>query len=347
MTRSQNPAVRDFILDNVGDHPTDIVSVAVAKFGMGRASINRYIRRLIEDGLVDAIGKTKARRYSLKNLVDEKFLIENITRSMSEDTVWRYRVLPFLGAVPQNVIDICQYGFTEIFNNVIDHSVSDSALISIEMTVATTEITVADFGVGVFRKIQNDFNLPDARSALLELSKGKLTSDKENHAGEGIFLTSRMFDSFNIMSFDLYFDRTRTNDANWLIETGDADEGHLGTVVRMTISNNANWSTKEVFSQYIGDSIGFRKTHVPIKLGRHPGEQLVSRSQAKRVLARFDEFSEVILDFEGIDTIGQAFADEIFRVFENSHPNIDLLTLNANEAVQKMISHVTYQHPET
>ena len=346
MSRSQNPAVRGFILDNVREHPTDIVSFTVAEFGMGRGSINRYLRRLIEDGLLDAIGNTKARRYSLKKLVDETFLIEDITRSTSEDTVWRYRVLPFLGSVPQNIIDICHYGFTEIFNNVIDHSVSDSASISIHMTVATTEIIVADYGVGVFKKIQDNFDLPDARSALLELSKGKLTSDRENHAGEGIFLTSRMFDEFNILSFDLFFTRTRTDDADWLIETGDADEGHSGTFVRMTISNNANWSTKDVFSEYIGDSTGFRKTHVPIKLGKYPGEQLVSRSQAKRVLARFDEFSEVNLDFEGIDTIGQAFADEIFRVFKNNHPNIELLTLNANEAVQKMISHVTFQQPE-
>jgi hypothetical protein len=93
----------------------------------------------------------------------------------------------------------------------------------------------------------------------------------------------------------------------------------------------------------VGDAIGFRKTHVPIKLGKYPGEQLVSRSQAKRILARFDEFSEVILDFEGIDTIGQAFADEIFRVFRNNHPKIELYALKANESVQMMIDHVKSQ----
>lgn len=346
MARRQNPEIDSFILGNVEEHPVDVASLAAGKFGLSRSSINRYVRRLINDGLLVAEGKTKARRYKLRKIVDETFKIEGIMRNLSEDAVWRHRVLPFLSDAPQNIIDICQYGFTEMFNNVIDHSVSDSALISIERTYATTEIMVRDFGVGVFQKIQNDFNLPDPQSALLELSKGKLTSDKKNHAGEGIFLTSRMFDRFRLLSDVLYYDRKRTTNFEWRIEACDTDRPFVGTAVGMTISNAATWTTKEVFARYLGNTIGFRKTHVPIMLGKYPGEQLVSRSQAKRILARFDEFSEVMLDFEGIDTIGQAFADEIFRVFQNNHPDIELISLKTNEDVQMMIDHVRSQQTD-
>ena len=36
----------------------------------------------------------------------------------------------------------------------------------------------------------------------------------------------------------------------------------------------------------------------------------------------------------------QGFADEIFRVFQNAHPDIVLRPINANEAVLGMIQHV-------
>ena len=109
--------------------------------------------------------------------------------------------------------------------------------------------------------------------------------------------------------------------------------------------------TREIFDQDQGEGLGFRKTHVPVKLGLYPGESLVSRSQAKRVLARFDEFSEVCLDFSGVEDIGQPFADEIFRVFRNAHPEIRFSTIGTNPSVQKMIDFVIWAaregNPET
>ena len=84
----------------------------------------------------------------------------------------------------------------------------------------------------------------------------------------------------------------------------------------------------------------FRRTHVPIALGNYPGEQLVSRSQAKRILTRFEEFSEVLLDFHGVEEVGQAFADEIFRVFRNAHPDIKIVAVRAEPDVQNTIDRV-------
>jgi hypothetical protein len=93
-------------------------------------------------------------------------------------------------------------------------------------------------------------------------------------------------------------------------------------------------------------NINFRKTHVPIKLGKYPGEQLVSRSQARRILARFDRFSEVFLDFSGIDQIGPAFADEIFRVFARQHQDINMIYVSAAPAVMEMIESARNSPPD-
>ena len=64
----------------------------------------------------------------------------------------------------------------------------------------------------------------------------------------------------------------------------------------------------------------------------------MSRSQAKRLLARVDRFSIVIFDFATVESIGQAFADEIFRVFERAHPNIKLVAINTSKSIDQMIN---------
>ena len=62
-----------------------------------------------------------------------------------------------------------------------------------------------DNGVGIFKKIQTELRLLDERHAILELAKGKLTTDPKRHTGEGIFFSSRMFDQFDILSGGIFF----------------------------------------------------------------------------------------------------------------------------------------------
>jgi len=48
-----------------------------------------------------------------------------------------------------------------------------------------------------------------------------------------------------------------------------------------------------------------------------------------------------LLDFSGVEMIGQAFADQIFRVFRNEHPDINLVRINTNDDVEKMVHRVS------
>jgi hypothetical protein len=82
---------------------------------------------------------------------------------------------------------------------------------------------------------------------------------------------------------------------------------------------------------------GFSRTIVPVRLARYGDERLVSRSQAKRLLARLDRFKEVVLNFEGVELIGQAFADEVFRVYPRQNPGVHLMPVNMNEQVRRMV----------
>lgn len=335
----QNPEIREFILQNINEHPANIVSVAMEKFGYSRPAIIRYMQKLASEGYLVFHGNTYARRYNLRSIIEEEFSLE-VNFRWTEGDVWRERILPLMEKIPKNIIGVCQYGFTEMLNNVIDHSATTDVRIYYCQTYSEILMRVIDFGKGIFEKIRQDFYLDDPRTALLELSKGKLTSDRRNHAGEGVYFTSRAFDSFRIRSGNLYYERAKREGDDWLIEVNDRAAYRKGTLVEMRIKTNANWSMRDVFDKYQGDNLKFRKTHVPIKLAQYPGEQLVSRSQAKRLLTRFESFSEVFLDFKDVEEIGQAFADEIFRVYRENNPDISMVVVFANDDIKRMIEFV-------
>jgi len=295
---------------------------------------------LVQEKVVEEEGETKARKYKLLNLVDEVIEL-NVTPLTEEHVIWRERVRPLLKDLSQNVLSIFEYSVNEMLNNVIDHSESPNVVVHVMQNANTTRITIRDYGVGIFDKIAKAAGLGDKRESILELAKGKLTTDPERHTGEGIFFTSRAVGKFAILSDDLtYIYNRERGDDDWLIEDAKPDQGVKGTCVILTMHKGEKQTLEEVFAKYSSDDEGvgiFSRTHVPISLARYGNEQLVSRSQARRVLARFNRFSEAILDFSDVPTIGQAFADEIFRVFRKAHPEIKLIPAKANEQVQAMI----------
>ena len=173
------------------------------------------------------------------------------------------------------------------------------------------------------------------REAILELTKGKLTTDPERHPGEGIFFSSRMFDDFTIGS-GVALLLCSAGGENWSFETREAGEG---TLVTMRINPESPRTTQEVFERFSSAEAGlsFDRTRVVVKLVDLEGGTLVSRSQAKRIVARLERFKEVILDFEGVEGVTLAFADEIFRVFASGHPQVQLMPAHDNERVRQMI----------
>lgn len=174
-------------------------------------------------------------------------------------------------------------------------------------------------------------------------SKGKMTTDPTKHSGQGIFFSSRMCDYFTIEASELAYSHNAKVPVDVLKENESGEQG--ATQVFMYISNATSRTTKEVFDQYSNPDPesegGFYKTVVPVRLARLGSENLVSRSQAKHLSAGFDKFRMVVLDFAEVNEIGQAFTDELFRVFAKMHPEIEIMSINTSEQVQTMIRHVT------
>jgi len=146
---------------------------------------------------------------------------------------------------------------------------------------------------------------------------------------------SRMFDKFSILSDDLHY--TFHNKRDWMLSNERQEEFGRGTSVEMSLALDSKINLKGVFDKYKDEDIGFAKTVVAVALSADPGDPHVSRSQAKRLLMGLEKFRHVVLDFKGVESVGQAFVDQVFRVFQAEYPKIKIQYFNANPQVDSMI----------
>lgn len=332
--RAVRASAREFILTAASDGGKNIARQLQDEFGVARTTANRYIEAAVEDG---SIRRVSWGRYSLVMKKTEFF---HVMDGLEEHAVWRDDIRPLINGLPDNIVAILHYGCTEMINNCIDHSDGTGVTIDVLRTARTTRIRIYDNGVGIFRKIADALELDDERQSVLELAKGKFTTDPNNHSGEGIFFACRAMDNYAIHSRGTHFSHQTGDDMDWVIGTdyGQGDSALKGTMVDMSMANDSATNLDDIYAKFQGEELGFAKTIVPVRLLAVGEDRLVSRSQAKRLLNRFDRFREVVLDFEGVESVGQAFADEVFRVFSLAHPEVKLVPIRQNEAVSRMIT---------
>ena len=321
------------LLKLVSDSGKNVAARLATTLGISRQAASARLRTAIKNGLLVKHGVGRGVVYALAEL--SRVHKEFERAGLSEDRVWQSLLAQLVADLPENVRDIWRYGFTEMVNNAVDHSGANKITVWCVRNALYTQAWVSDDGEGIFIKIQKALDLYDPREAILELAKGKFTTDPVNHSGEGIFFSSKVFDFFDLRSGSLHFMHDDGLD-DMLIEH---PKNAPGTLVVMRLMNDSQRTTKEIFDQFSApEEYTFAKTIVPVRLGQYEGEKLVSRSQAKRLIFRFEKFKTVVLDFTGVGEIGQAFSDEVFRVFQNAHKDTKLVPVNMPPAVKEMVA---------
>jgi anti-sigma regulatory factor (Ser/Thr protein kinase) len=325
--------------NNVSAHSKDFSRAFAQRFGLTRAGAAPFIHTLEKNRIIKRSGSSTRPTFSAgpRQFLQFSYGIPGI----DESQVWEHDIAPHLH-LAKNVANVTHFALTEMINNANDHSEGSIVSVTVDCQESILAMYVRDDGIGVFKKISDALCLPDFRQALLELSKGKFTTAPQEHSGEGIFFTSRAVDLFHLMANELLYEYHRLFEELPSREVLQElqNSSSKGTWVTMVIRKNSSTVLKDVFDHYTTDApddMTFSKTVVPVRLARVGSENLISRSQAKRLLARVDQFKNVQLDFSEVPEIGQAFADEIFRVFALAHPEIVLEAVNANPDVQRMI----------
>lgn len=306
--------------------------------------IEYTLKKDVSDGRLVKIGSTRGAKYIQGNrgLISGAGMVKAYKRKdKSEEEIFEDFREGFLNSLElnENAQNIIVYAFTEMVNNAIDHSQSDTIEVSMSETKGNVSFTVRDFGIGAFKNIMEKKGLLDQRAALAELTKGKVTTAPKWHSGEGIFFTSRAADKYRLTSGRLTMERDNLISGLSVIENNAALDG---TLVEFEVAvGTARHLANDVFGQFTSDpkEHDFGKTEISVKLFRR-GDVHVSRSQAKRLMAGLDKFEKVVLDFEGVPLIGQGYADQVFRIFVREHPNTQLIVINACDEVQFMIDRV-------
>jgi hypothetical protein len=331
--------------------------------GKVETAIDRLLaaREFITSGEVaSAAGVTRqAAHYHLKNLESRNQLVhsgagrggryrrpaqrttEYPLSGLQEDLVWTTEN-SHLKRLDLEIFDnprvepILNYSFTEMLNNAIDHSKGTTATVRWFIdNPRRIAFEIEDDGIGVFRNMRENRNLESDFDSIGELSKGKQTTAPEKHSGMGIFFSSRMASKFVLSSGQLVWtmDNERQDEAiGWL------DRERKGTLVRVEVSATTTVVLSEVFKAFAHpETQGFSKTRIRVPLFGQSGD-FVSRSEAKRIGASLEDFDLVEIDFSGVTEVGQGFVDELFRVWQTSHPATRLVPVNANPAITAMLA---------
>jgi anti-sigma regulatory factor (Ser/Thr protein kinase) len=297
------------------------------------------LRRLLAESKIVKTGSTRAARYfPYESAAPARTLKRDLALSgLDESAVYEHIAISLtLSQLADSVESIVHYAFTEILNNAIDHSMSERCTVEVRLDATKISFTVRDSGIGVFYSIADKFDLQNEHDAMIELIKGKTTTQPRAHSGEGIFFVSRAADRFSLRSHRLQLE--------WDNKRADVFVSEprflKGTLASFEIDRNSRTRLENVFAEFAPEAYDFQfqKTRVLVKLLRR---DYVSRSEAKRLLHNLDKFSEIELDMRDVRNVGQGFADEVFRVFATAHPDIVIRFVNASDAVTAIIKHVS------
>jgi hypothetical protein len=334
MSKRKAESIPDLIRTLVADRGSVTSGEVAAGAGVSRQAAHYHLARLVREGELLRIGAGRGSHYVSDADLDRRYVLDGL----EEDRVWDEVVsgVPRIQDARPNVRAILRYAFTEMLNNAIDHSGGTEARVKAWARGALS-FEIHDDGVGAFRHVRERLALPDDIAALQQLAKGRETTAPDRHSGEGIFFTSKAVDLFELDA----------NRLRWIVDNergdhaiGDAPE-HAGTRVRCDLDPATRRTLDDVFAPFVDEeSLRFERTIVPLGVFETEG-RFVSRSEAKRLGTRLERFREAVLDFSGIDEVGLAFVDELFRVWAGEHPETRLVPIEMSPAVERVVRRAT------
>ena len=332
--------MRTLILNTIKKQGQVKTADIVGLTGLSRAYAQRFLKNLADEGVIVLMGKANQAHYihpSKKGAGNAKPL--SVRRIMTNKDLAEDKVLheikeksAIFQGIAGNVYSTLDYAFTEMLNNAIEHSTSEKIDVVVMRTATDIRFMVADRGIGIFNNIMKKKRLGTTIEAIQDLLKGKETTAPEAHSGEGIFFTSKIADLLTIKSFEkkLVFDNARQD-----IYVKDVKPVR-GTRVDFVLGLRSKKKLVDLFDKYTDESFQFSKTEVKVKL-YHQDVDYVSRSQARRILTGLEKLKTIELDFKDVKTIGQAFADEVFRIWQAQHKDVKFVIKDANGNIMIMI----------
>ena len=324
--------IKKFILDNLTLHQRDIIQTAIQRFGVSRQAVLKHMHTLIAEKQVVAYGKTRDRFYELRPQVNFSKTID-IDTDFSPEAILKKQILPHFSYLSTNLHEICEFSIEAILNNIVDHADATKLYYKLYLTHKDVHIIISDNGRGLFRHIQSLLKLENTQVAAVEVAKGHVTTDPGYHSGDELNTVIHLFDKVTIDASGKslsFINKTQ----DWTINHSTQQQG---TRIHLEIETGSQRTCQEIFKKLFNGN--HQSVRIPINLLRVPGSELVnSRAQAQSVLRNISDLKKIEFDFNNIDLIGPAFADELVRKTKAKNQVADIKWINSNKTVDVLMS---------
>jgi anti-sigma regulatory factor (Ser/Thr protein kinase) len=325
----------------------DLPAVVMQRLGLSRRRALTLLRQLEQLQWLQTSGPARHPVYgpgAFRQVVQHYALA-----GLQEDQVWRRDFAPCFD-LPPEVAQMARHACTELLNNAVDHSGGQAVTVSLRQTPLQLQLLVSDDGCGLFARLAGHFDLPDPRLAMLELSKGRLSTAPQGHSGLGLPFTMRLADVMSVHANRAAFQRRAWEQQPWHDAPPVAREG---TSIYLAITLDTPRTLDGVLRELSLNPAAFDtdRTQVPLWLLADPprpgacgpagaARSLVSRAEARRAVARLPLFKRAEIDFSGVGHVGHSFADEVFRVFAHRHPGVELSPVGMAPQVGAMVGSI-------
>jgi len=234
MSRVQTESIRAFILDRVADGPRTVARQVAQAYGISRQAANRHLDVLVELGMLEQGGATRAKEYRLRRMsVLNREL--RVTPVLNPDRLWDDHIAPVLTHDLPGVRDLSRGAFGEVIRNVIRHAHATWVTLSFEMTARHIEISVADDGRGIFNRLAERLGISSARDAA-GLMLRHANERSTDFPATRLVLLGRNFEWFEVAASGATLTYYAAVDA-WSLADGELQD--RGTRVSMRLCRSA------------------------------------------------------------------------------------------------------------
>ena len=278
MTRIDLSAITRWITVAAHHHPDDLALQLEQAFTLGRRRARRLLDQMVALQWLHAEGTRRRPRFRpgpLRQVV-RRYELPNV----EEDLAWSRDFAPYF-ALPDAVLRLARHAFTELVNNAAEHSGGSQVTVSMRQTPTNMQLLVSDDGCGLFARLGTSHHLETPALAMLELGKGRLTSQPSRHTGRGLYFTARVADVLDLHANDAAFQHRGWQPHHWQ-PVRPAARGGTSVFVAFSLDTARCLDAEMRAHSLDGAGYGFERTRVALSLLGDAQQGLESRAQARR-----------------------------------------------------------------
>ncbi len=228
MERARTQTIREFILDQAAMNPRGLARRIAEAYGISRQAANRHLDLLVETGLLEQSGQTRARTYRLRRTSSLSREVR-VTPVLNAERLWEDHIAAILSGDTPSVRDVCRGAFSELVHSAAGHRGAAWIQFSFASTARDIDIAIADDGDGIFHELIGTLGASSPRESA-EMLANLANARSSDSPLIRLVLVARSFGSFHIRSGGITLGRSEPS-GMWNVT--DEDSGVKGTLVSL------------------------------------------------------------------------------------------------------------------